>query len=121
MSETEDLYRCTLTGPDAADRIEADRALAARVVATERSESGVRITFVEDDDTRRLVDTFVTNESRCCGFFDFDVTEAGGSVTLQITAPPDEMAQGLVDAARQAFVLGPDGLRAAMGAQVDGG
>ncbi|HEX2026841.1 MAG TPA: hypothetical protein VHF25_02450 [Nitriliruptorales bacterium] len=99
-----------MTPVEAAGRIDADRALADRVVGTQRSEDGVLVRFAGGDDTRRLVDTFVANECRCCGFFDFTVTEAEQHVLLEIIAPADRSAQQLVDAAKQVFDLGPDSL-----------
>lgn len=108
MGETDDVYACTLTREEADGRIDADRALADRVVGSERTQDSVRVTFAPDEDTRRLVDTFVVNESRCCGFFEFAVTETDQAVTLEIAAPADRSAQELVDAAKEAFDLGPD-------------
>lgn len=110
MTHAQDTYRCTLTPGEAADRIEADRALAEHVVDTERIADGLRVVFTGGREGRRLVDTFVANESHCCGFFDFSVTESGTRVTLEITAPAAASAQQLVDAAQRAFDLGPDAL-----------
>lgn len=107
-TETDDVYLCTLTDRDAAGRLDADRALSRRVVDTERTEVGLRVVFDGGEDSRRLVDTFVDNERRCCGFFDFAVSETEGTVVLQIDAPADDSAQQLVDDAERAFTLGPD-------------
>lgn len=105
---TGDIYACTLTDRGAADRIDADRALARRVLATERTDLGLQVVVDGDEDGRRLLDTFVENERRCCGFFDLTVSKDDGSVVLEITAPPDDSAQRLVDDAERAFTLGPD-------------
>ncbi|MBW3562613.1 MAG: hypothetical protein KY437_08960 [Actinobacteria bacterium] len=100
------MYRCMLTDRDATERLDDDRALAERVLHTQRTADGVRVTV---DGSRELVDTFVEHESRCCGFFDFTVTENEDTVTLEITAPPDETAQRLVDEAERTFREGPRG------------
>lgn len=105
---TDDIHVCTLTDRDAADRIDADRALARRVLDTERTDLGLRVVVDGAGDGRRLVETFVENERRCCGFFDLAVSEDDDVVVLEITAPPDVSAQGLVDDAERAFTLGPD-------------
>lgn len=109
---TDDIYVCTLTDRGATDRIDADRALARRVLDTERTDLGLRLVVDGDRDGRRLVETFVENERRCCGFFDLAVSEEDGSVVLEITAPPDDSAQRLVDDAERAFALGPDAVAA---------
>ena len=108
MAEETTSYHCTLTPPDAAARIDADRALARRVIATQRLDTGLRVVFTED--SRQLVDTFVRNEQRCCGFFEFSVDASGEAVTLEITAPPVESAQRLVDAAKHVFDSGSVGM-----------
>lgn len=100
------MYRCTLTERDAAERLDDDRALTQRVLDTQRTADGVRVTV---DGSRELVDAFVERESRCCGFFDFSVSESEHTVILEITAPPDETAQRLVDEAERAFREGPRG------------
>lgn len=104
----DDIYACTLTDRDAAERIDADRALARRVLATERTDLGLRVTVDGGGAGRRLVDTFVDNERRCCGFFDLAVSETGETIVLEITAPPGDSAQRLVDDAERTFTLGPD-------------
>lgn len=111
-AHTDDIYVCTLTDRDAAGRIDADRGLARRVLATERTDVGLRVVVDGDEDGRRLVDTFVENERRCCGFFDLAVSEGDGAVVLEITAPPDDSAQRRVDEAERAFTLGPDAVTA---------
>lgn len=121
MTGTDDTYRCTLSSTEASSRLDADQALADRVVNTERSENGVRLAFDARRDTRELVDTFVANESRCCGFFDFAVTETEGEITLEITAPAAPAAQELVDAAKEAFDLSPDGIAPATVREVGDG
>lgn len=121
MSKTDNVYRCTLTQDEAAGRIDEDRALANRVVDTERLEHGIRVTFTGADDSRQLVDTFVANESRCCGFFDFTVTESDDAVALEITAPATGSAQRLVEAAKQTFELGPDAMLPLSSWEVDRG
>lgn len=108
MAGNEDVYRCTLTPGEAAERVDVDRALAARVVDTQRSAEGLRIRFDDGRETRRLVDTFVANERSCCGFFDFTVTEVDELVMLEITAPAARSAQQLVDTAQRAFEHDPD-------------
>ena len=104
MAEKTGNYHCTLTPPEAAARIDADGALARRVIATQRLERGLRVVFTED--SRQLVETFVHNEQRCCGFFQFSVDASGEAVTLEIRAPADESAQQLVAAAKQVFDSG---------------
>lgn len=108
MDQSEDVYRCTLTPDEAAGRVEVDRALATRVVDTQRSAEGLRVRFDDGRETRRLLDAFVANERHCCGFFDFTVNESAELVVLEITAPAADSAQQLVDAAQQVFDRGPD-------------
>lgn len=100
------MYRCTLTDRDAAERLDDDRALAERVLQTQRTADGVRVTV---EGSRELVDTFVEHESRCCSFFDFAVSENEDTVTLEITGPPDDAAQRLVDEAERTFREGHRG------------
>ncbi|MGH3443437.1 MAG: hypothetical protein ACRDUY_15605 [Nitriliruptorales bacterium] len=101
-------YACTLTPAQAAARTADDRALVERVRATERRDLGLRVIFGESEETRRLVERFVVNESRCCGFFDCTVEVGDENVTLEITAPPAEEAQALVDLAHDAFARKSD-------------
>lgn len=103
MDDAVETYSCTLTPGQADARALDDRALAARVEHSERLEAGVRVTFAGGRDTRRLVDSFVRNERQCCAFFDFAVEERDDLIALEITAPPDESAQQLVDMAQRAF------------------
>lgn len=119
MDPTGNDYRCTLTPREASDRIDADRALARRVVSTQRLERRARIAFAELDGTRGLVEAFVANEADCCGFFGFSVLEEGPTIVLEITAPADEMAQRLLDAAVEGFEHGPDAAEVA--GDLDGG
>lgn len=109
---TDDAYVCTLTDREAADRIDADRALARQVLDTERTDLGLRVVVDGEGDGRRLGETFVENERRCCRFFDLALSEDDGSLVLEITAPPDRSAQRLVDDAERAFTLGPDAVAA---------
>jgi hypothetical protein len=111
VSETDHGYQCTLTKPAAARRIDADRALVGRVVATERTSDGVRVSFHADGEARRLVDTFVANESCCCAFFEFAITETEQSVILEIAAPADPSAQEMVDGAKDLFDRDPDAIK----------
>lgn len=121
MDQIEDVYLCTLTPGEAAGRVDVDRALAARVVDTERSAEGLRVRFDDGRETRRLVDTFVGNERRCCGFFDFTVTEAGELVVLEFTAPAADSAQQLLDAAQQVFDRGPGAIASSDAGRATGG
>lgn len=100
-------YHCTLNADEAEQRAGTDRALLERVRDTQRLEHGLRVSFAAGPQTRRLVDAFVRNEARCCSFFAFSVEEQDGGVVLEISAPPDQQAQRLVDAARQSFEAGP--------------
>lgn len=110
MSRELPIYACTLTRSDARARREADRALAELVRATERFDLGVRVVVGGGPRGRDLVDTFVSNESACCGFFEFSVEERDGDVVLEITAPDAPEAQQLVDDAKRTFDAGPEGV-----------
>jgi hypothetical protein len=61
-----------------------------------------------DGEARRLVDTFVANESCCCAFSGFAVTRVEQFVPLEITAPADRAALVMVDGAKDLFDCDPE-------------
>lgn len=66
----------------------AERGLRDR----KRTPHGVRLIFESDvrleDDVRELVD----RESRCCGFFSFDVDVTEDAIVVDLSAPADKDA-----------------------------
>lgn len=101
-------YACTLDEAASAERLPADRALATRVTEVTRTDTGAIVRVRRGDRAVELVDTFITNEQRCCGFFDLRRRETDEHVELLVDAPDDPTAQGLVDQLVHAMRLGAD-------------
>lgn len=99
-------YACTLDATTSAERLPADRALAARVIEATRTDTGAVVRVRRGDGAAELVDTFITNEQQCCGFFDLRRRETDEHVELLVDAPDDPTAQGLVDQLVHAMRLG---------------
>lgn len=90
-------YACTLDAATSAQRLPADRALAARVAEVTRTDTGAVVRVHHGDEATELVDTFITNERHCCGFFDLARRDTDEHVELLVDAPDDPTAQELVD------------------------
>lgn len=90
-------YACTLDEAASAARLPADHALADRVEEVIRSDTGAVVRVRRGDRAAELVDTFMTNEQQCCGFFDLRRRETDEHVELLVDAPADPTAQALVD------------------------
>lgn len=101
-------YTCTLDEAASAERLPADRALAARVEEVTRTGTGAVVRVRRGGDAAELVDTFITNEQQCCGFFDLRRREGREHVELLVDAPDEPAAQGLVDQLVHAMRLGVD-------------
>lgn len=99
-------YACTLDEATAAERLPADRALAARVEEAIRTDTGAVVRVRRGDRAAELVDTFITNEQQCCGFFDLRRRDTDEHVELLVDAPEDPTAQGLVDELVRAMRFG---------------
>lgn len=101
-------YACTLGAAEAQRRLPADRALATRVDAVERTGTGAVVRVRPGAGTIALVDAFIANEQQCCGFFDLQRRETDEHVELLVGAPDDPTAQRLVDQLVHAMRLGVD-------------
>lgn len=99
-------YACTLDQATSAERLPADRALAVRVTEVTRTDTGAVVRVRRSDGATELVETFITNEQQCCGFFDLSRRDTDEHVELLVDAPDDPTAQGLVDQLVHAMRLG---------------
>lgn len=99
--DTTDRFACTLDPRGAQQRLSQVRALTDRLQRRERLDDRLVLTFESGQNTVDLVEEFVRDESRCCGFFGFDIRHDGTEVMLELTAPPQ--AGHMLDAAMRSF------------------
>ena len=78
-------FACTLTAEETPARIDQIQRLIQGLHARERDGREVRLRF--DADLAHLVSAFIEDESRCCGFFEFALTEHDDAVELRVRAP----------------------------------
>jgi hypothetical protein len=77
---------CTLTPDAARERIGwLEHMGRSALIDGERDGDRLRLRFRTE--SRRDVETFVSAESECCRFLSFDLGEADGELTLDITGP----------------------------------
>lgn len=96
-----DQFACTLDPQGAQQRLPQVRALSDRLQRRARLDDRLVLTFEDGQDTVELVEEFVRDESRCCGFFGFDIRHDGAEVVLELTAPAQ--AGHMLDAAMRSF------------------
>lgn len=99
-------YVCALDPADLPARRAQGEAMARHLKEGSRLEGGLELRFEGVPEAERLVEEFVRDERRCCGFFSFATSREGGDIVLRITAPRDPGAQEMVDAALATFVRG---------------
>lgn len=78
-------FACTLTFEEVPARVEQIQRLIRGLRARERDRREVRLRF--DAALAPVVRAFVVDESRCCGFFDFALSEHADAVDLRVRAP----------------------------------
>ncbi len=74
---------------------ECHELFSRALVASERTEEGVRLRFRSDDGVEEQVRDLARREKECCAFFEFEVVRETGSVRLDWSGPAD--AQSLLD------------------------
>ena len=84
MNDAND-FTCSVGQAGAQQRAPQLRKLAAAVRSHEAAELRARFEFPLESEP--LVHEFVRDESACCAFFGFDVTERDRSVILDVTTP----------------------------------
>lgn len=77
---------CSLDEEQRPDRAARMAELGAHLVAVQAAGSTAELSFEAD---RERVDRFVRDESSCCPFFEFTISEAGSATTLRVGGPPD--------------------------------
>jgi hypothetical protein len=94
---------CTLRAVDYQRRLRAVRRVgfAALVSADERPD-GATLRFRNSPETRRQLDEIIAAERACCPFLSLTVDEAGGQLTVEVTAPPEArpVVNDLIDSFR---------------------
>lgn len=99
--DTTEQFACTLDPQGARQRLPQVRALTDRLQRRERLDDRLVLTFADDAGTVELVEEFVRDESRCCGFFGFEIRHEGAQVVLELSAPTQ--AGHMLDAAMRSF------------------
>ena len=81
---------CSLNEEDHRDRRKFVReSLIPKILATEKSATGLRLIFEDTDSVRSAVELFVELESQCCGFLNFAITSSSHGLVLTIEGPPE--------------------------------
>ena len=81
---------CSLNEEDHRDRRKFVReSLIPKILATEKSATGLRLIFEDTDSVRSAVELFVELESQCCGFLNFEVASGSEGLVLTIEGPPE--------------------------------
>ena len=81
---------CSLNEEDHRDRRKFVReSLIPKILATEKSATGLRLIFEDTDSVRSDVELFVELESQCCGFLNFAVASSSHGLVLTIEGPPE--------------------------------
>lgn len=97
-------YVCTLDPSRVPARRAQGEEMARRIRTWSRLGDGLELGFDASTGTERLVEEFVRDEKRCCGFFTFEIDRGSDGVVLRMRAPREPEAQDMVDAALQTFV-----------------
>jgi hypothetical protein len=87
---------------------EFDDLFRDAVTAVHRLDGGrVRLMLRPDPTVAGRAADLAVRETQCCSFFEFAVTATGGQLTLNITAPPEQIAvlDAVVDRAQVAAGL----------------
>ena len=92
---------CSLDGGEARRRSQDWQALRDSRSRVERSEHGLKLSFLANDATRAELNRLVVAERHCCGFVDWQLEDLGDELTLIITGDPPGVA-----AMAEAFHLG---------------
>lgn len=82
---TDDGFTCTLRPEEAQRRTPQLQALAAQLLDLRHAPRQAVLRFPTG--SAELLHRFVADESRCCTFFDFDVTTSARGATLEIGVP----------------------------------
>lgn len=88
MTDAEPGIYCRLTTAEMRDRLDAIRAeFLVHVKGVDELENGYRYWFEKTPERIQLVTDFIDFESRCCAFFQFDLSVAPGAerVSLSLT------------------------------------
>lgn len=102
---TEVPIACSLSEADLAQRLTEARTLGADALMG--VEARDRVAVLHFSGAREAVDRFVEAESRCCGFFAFEVTDRPEGIELRISAP--EGAEPVLRSLVAAVVAGWEG------------
>ena len=103
---------CTIDDAEVADRVALVERMRTNVERVERTEHGVLLHFLRNDDVEADVRRFALDEKRCCRFWGFEVTTIEDRLQLRWDGPPatDEVLDQL-----HAFFRGDAGLAAIAG------
>jgi hypothetical protein len=64
-------------------------ALIEEAAEIMQDDGGVRLTFEADTSLRDRLVAWIERERRCCAFLGYELTEADGTLMLQITGGPE--------------------------------
>ncbi|MGH8986167.1 MAG: MerR family transcriptional regulator [Acidimicrobiia bacterium] len=80
------------------ERMEAYRRLfAGAFVGRDRTVAGIRFRFRAGEGVEAIVRELTAREERCCAFFTFTITVAGGEVLWDATVVDDDTARAVLD------------------------
>ena len=86
------LVACSLGAADQRTRLAEWAELLGEMTAREERPDGVRYVFAADAELRTRVEALAAAEQSCCSFLEFDVTQVGDQLELNVTAPPNGQA-----------------------------
>ena len=91
-SQPDASLECLLTREDGQRRQPAIDALFALLDQQEQTQTGTRFVF-RGDPTQLwdMVNTFVAEESVCCPFYNFTISETADGVELDVSLPPQRV------------------------------
>ena len=79
---------CTIGREDIPARVELLERLRSALTAIDRTEHGLLLHLAPDAAAEADARRFAVDEKACCQFWGFEVTSAGGELTLRWDGPP---------------------------------
>ncbi|WP_143302234.1 hypothetical protein [Candidatus Entotheonella palauensis] len=98
MTEAEPGIYCRLTSAELRERLGVIRAeFLIHVKAVDELENGYRYWFEKTPDQLKLLTDFIDFESRCCAFFQFDLSVAPGAERVSLSLTGREGTKSFVE------------------------
>jgi hypothetical protein len=88
MDEQTEVFGCSLSAAELADRRGAWEAVVAARVDGVRNEGGFRVRFRGDSGVSESLRALVAAEQECCGWASWEVVDEGDCSVLEVSGPP---------------------------------